>query len=73
MVACSPSKSPAKPSNIEPVQTAVTVSASAARARNQSSMIGFFNAFLVQWGIGLVINLWPVEGGRYAAAGYAIK
>ena len=25
----------------------------------------------MQWGTGLIINLWPVEAGRYAQAGYA--
>ncbi|MBE0620784.1 MAG: MFS transporter [Burkholderiales bacterium] len=30
----------------------------------------FLSAFAVQWGTGLIINLWPVEAGRYAAAGY---
>lgn len=31
----------------------------------------FLSAFAVQWGTGLIINLWPVKGGRYADAGYA--
>jgi MFS family permease len=31
----------------------------------------FLSAFAVQWGTGLIINLWPVESGRYAQAGYA--
>lgn len=31
----------------------------------------FLSAFAVQWGTGLIINLWPVEGGSYAKAGYA--
>jgi len=31
----------------------------------------FLSAFVVQWGTGLIINLWPVEAGRYAQAGYA--
>jgi MFS family permease len=31
----------------------------------------FLSAFAVQWGTGLIINLWPVQAGRYAAAGYA--
>jgi len=31
----------------------------------------FLSAFAVQWGTGLIINLWPVEAGRYAEAGYA--
>jgi len=30
----------------------------------------FLSAFAVQWGTGLIINLWPVEAGRYAQAGY---
>ncbi|MGP1677483.1 MAG: MFS transporter [Burkholderiales bacterium] len=30
----------------------------------------FLSAFSVQWGTGLIINLWPVEAGSYAAAGY---
>jgi MFS family permease len=31
----------------------------------------FLSAFAVQWGTGLIINLWPVEAGRYAQAGYS--
>jgi len=31
----------------------------------------FLSAFAVQWGTGLIINLWPVQEGRYAQAGYA--
>ena len=31
----------------------------------------FLSAFAVQWGTGLIINLWPVAAGRYAEAGYA--
>ncbi len=31
----------------------------------------FLSAFAVQWGTGVIINLWPVEAGRYADAGYA--
>jgi MFS family permease len=31
----------------------------------------FLSAFAVQWGTGLIINLWPVEAGGYAPAGYA--
>ncbi|MEK7436122.1 MAG: MFS transporter [Pseudomonadota bacterium] len=31
----------------------------------------FLSAFAVQWGTGLIINLWPVEAGSYARAGYA--
>lgn len=31
----------------------------------------FLSAFAVQWGLGLIINLWPVVDGRYAGAGYA--
>lgn len=31
----------------------------------------FLSAFAVQWGTGLIINLWPVQAGRYAQAGYA--
>jgi len=30
----------------------------------------FLSAFAVQWGTGLIINLWPVDAGRYAEAGY---
>jgi predicted MFS family arabinose efflux permease len=31
----------------------------------------FLSAFAVQWGTGLIINLWPAEAGGYAPAGYA--
>lgn len=30
----------------------------------------FLSAFAVQWGTGLIINLWPVQAGTYDRAGY---
>jgi predicted MFS family arabinose efflux permease len=32
----------------------------------------FTFAFSVQWGVGAILRLFPAEGGRYAAEGYAI-
>jgi predicted MFS family arabinose efflux permease len=41
------------------------------RVTSTLNLLVFVSAFAVQWGTGLIINLWPVEAGRYAAAGYA--
>lgn len=41
------------------------------RVTSTLNFLVFFGAFLIQWGTGLVINLWPVSGGRYAVAGYS--
>ncbi len=40
------------------------------RTTSTLNFLVFIGAFVVQWGTGLVINLWPVEGGKYAVAGY---
>ena len=40
------------------------------RVTSTLNFLVFFSAFAVQWGTGLIINLWPVQAGRYAAAGY---
>jgi hypothetical protein len=40
------------------------------RVTSTLNFLVFFSAFAVQWGTGLIINLWPAEAGRYAAAGY---
>ena len=40
------------------------------RVTSTLNFLVFFSAFAVQWGTGLIINLWPVQGGSYAAAGY---
>lgn len=34
------------------------------------NMVTFLLAFGVQWGVGAIINLWPVVDGRYALEGY---
>lgn len=41
------------------------------RVTSTLNFLVFFSAFAVQWGTGLIINLWPAEAGRYAVAGYA--
>jgi predicted MFS family arabinose efflux permease len=41
------------------------------RATSTLNFLVFMSAFFVQWGTGLIINLWPVQAGRYAAEGYA--
>ena len=41
------------------------------RVTSTLNFLVFFSAFAVQWGTGLIINLWPVLAGRYAVAGYA--
>lgn len=40
------------------------------RATSTLNFLVFMSAFAVQWGTGLIINLWPVQAGRYAAGGY---
>jgi predicted MFS family arabinose efflux permease len=40
------------------------------RATSTLNFLVFLSAFAVQWGTGLIINLWPVEAGKYAVAGY---
>jgi hypothetical protein len=40
------------------------------RVTSTLNFLVFFSAFAVQWGTGLIINLWPVHAGRYAATGY---
>ncbi len=40
------------------------------RVTTALNLLGFGTAFLLQWGIGGVLNLWPVVEGRYDAAGY---
>jgi len=32
----------------------------------------FVGSFLVQWGIGVVINLYPAGNGSYASEGYSV-
>ena len=40
------------------------------RVNTALNLLAFGTAFLLQWGIGAVLNLWPVVDGRYAATGY---
>jgi predicted MFS family arabinose efflux permease len=42
----------------------------AGRANTALNLMVFVAAFLVQWGIGIVINLYPTGGGSYASEGY---
>ena len=35
-----------------------------------NNMLTFTAAFAIQWGIGVIINLWPGQGEHYAPAGY---
>lgn len=46
--------------------------AMAGRANTALNLTIFVATFLVQWGMGIVINLFPTPAGHYAAAGYAI-
>jgi hypothetical protein len=36
------------------------------------NMVTFLLAFAVQFGVGAIINLWPVIDGRYAPVGYRV-
>lgn len=40
------------------------------RVTSTLNFLVFIGAFGVQWGTGLIINLWPVHAGMYAAEGY---
>ena len=40
------------------------------RVNTATNVLTFGLSFLVQWGIGAVLDQWPVIDGRYAAAGY---
>jgi predicted MFS family arabinose efflux permease len=40
------------------------------RANTAINLFGFIGMFLGQWGIGLVLDLWPATNGGYASEGY---
>ncbi len=40
------------------------------RVNTAVNMLVFFGGFIVQWGMGVVIGLWPAEAGHYAPQGY---
>lgn len=42
----------------------------AGRFNTAANLLAFAAAFILQWGIGAIINLWPVVEGHYAAEGY---
>jgi len=42
----------------------------AGRFNTAANLLAFAVAFILQWGIGAIINLWPVAEGRYAPEGY---
>jgi hypothetical protein len=44
----------------------------AGRAITALNLLVFVASFLVQWGIGIVINFYPTGGGSYAAKGYTV-
>ena len=44
----------------------------AGRANTALNLMVFVASFLVQWGIGVLINRYPIDGGSYAPAGYSI-
>jgi MFS family permease len=46
--------------------------AMAGRAITALNLMIFVATFLVQWGIGIVINFYPTGGGRYAPEGYTV-
>ena len=43
----------------------------AGRATTALNLLIFVASFLVQWGIGIIVNQYPVGDGRYAPEGYA--
>ena len=44
----------------------------AGRATTALNLLIFVASFLVQWGIGIIVNHYPAGDGRYAPEGYAI-
>ena len=40
------------------------------RVSTASNVLMFALSFMVQWGIGIALRLYPVIDGRYAATGY---
>ena len=40
------------------------------RVNTAVNMLAFLGGFVVQWGMGVVIGLWPAEVGHYAPEGY---
>lgn len=44
----------------------------AGRANTALNLMVFVTSFLVQWGMGIVINLYPAGHGSYAVEGYAL-
>jgi hypothetical protein len=44
----------------------------AGRANTALNLMVFVTSFLVQWGMGIVINLYPASRGSFAAEGYAL-
>ena len=44
----------------------------AGRATTALNLLIFVASFLVQWGIGIIVNQYPVGDGRYAPEGYAL-
>jgi hypothetical protein len=40
------------------------------RVNTSVNLMAFSCAFVLQWGIGLVVNLWPATASGYARAGY---
>ena len=44
----------------------------AGRFNTAANLLAFLSAFCLQWGIGAIINLWPVIDGHYALAGYRV-
>jgi MFS family permease len=42
------------------------------RVITASNIFMFIASFAFQWGIGVLLRFWPVEGGRYPAEAYAV-
>ena len=44
----------------------------AGRVNTALNLLVFVLAFAAQWGMGVMINRWPMAGGGYAASGYQL-
>ena len=40
------------------------------RVNTAVNMLAFLGGFTVQWGMGVIIGIWPAEAGHYSPSGY---
>ena len=50
--------------------TQLVPAAQSGRVTTAANLVLFATSFVVQWGVGAILGLWPTQDGRYAAQGY---